>query len=123
MKTLSLLIGTALTCGTLAAPAFAATAHPVIDGLAHASTSRIDPPVPTKVVGPTDLPNRYYGALVTLRLTVDAAGEPRNISVDSPHDPKLAQAVMKAVAQWRFAPARKDGLPITPRVVLPIRLS
>ena len=54
---------------------------------------------------------------------MDAAGEPRNISVDSPHDPKLAQAVMKAVAQWRFAPARKDGLPITTRVVLPIRLS
>ena len=123
MKTLSLLLGTALACGTLAAPALAATAHPLIDGLAHAGTPRVDPPTPTKVVGPTDLSSRYCGAVVTLRLTVEATGEPRDISVDSPRDPQLVRAMMKAVAQWRFAPARKDGLPIATKVVLPIRLS
>jgi TonB family protein len=123
MKTISLLIGTALTCGTLAAPAFAATAHPIADSLAHASVVRIDPPQVMRVVAPTDLSSRYYGAEVTLRLTVNAAGEPRDITVDAPRDPALVRALTKAVAQWRFAPARKDGLPISTKVVLPIRLS
>ncbi len=123
MKTTSLLIGTALTCATLAAPAFAATAHPIVDGLAHANVARIDPPLLTRVVGPTELSSRYYGTEVTLRMTVDATGEPRDISVDSPRDPQLVRAMTKAVAQWRFTPGRKDGLPVATKVVLPIRLS
>ncbi len=123
MKKISLLIGTSLTCGALSAPVFAATARPFAISAAQARAMHNDPPLVTKVVGPTDLSSRYYGTEVTLRMTVDAAGEPRDISVDSPRDPVLVRAVTKAVAQWRFTPGRKDGLPVATKVVLPIRLS
>ena len=37
-------------------------------------------------------------------------------------DSEVAAAVIKAVAQWRFAPAQRDGRPVARKVVLPVNI-
>jgi TonB family protein len=122
MNKTQILFGAALISGVLAAsaPSFASTS---ITGYADRYKAlRTDVPLPTKVVNPTDVPGQYAGSTVTLQLTVDAAGAARNISVVSPNDPELSRAVVKAVSQWRFAPARKGGVPVESRIELPLQL-
>lgn len=79
-------------------------------------------PTPTTVVAPTDLPRSHIGAVVTLRLTVDAAGQPGNIRVLSDRDPALAKRLVAAVSQWRFSPARHNGVAVGATIELPLEL-
>jgi iron complex outermembrane recepter protein len=123
MNKTPVILGAVLFCGALAVAAPAATNSPIDQYLAHYRVVRSDVPLPAKVVGPVDLSRRYIGSLVTIDLTVDASGQPRDISVVSRNDPELARAVISAVAQWRFTPAQKDGKPVEARIRLPIRLA
>lgn len=121
MKNTTLLLGAALLSGALAASAHASTS--IANYADNHNVARIDMPQPAQVVNPTGLPSRYEGATVTVLLTVDTAGAARDITVVSPRDPELVRAVTKAVAQWRFTPARKSGVPFATRIELPLRLS
>jgi protein TonB len=91
------------------------------------ATTRVAPsdyaaPVPTAVVAPTGLPRSHIGAIVTLRLNVDATGQPSNIRVLSDRDPALTQRLVEAVSQWRFSPARQNGIAVGATIELPLEL-
>lgn len=79
-------------------------------------------PAPATVVAPTGLPRSHIGAIVTLRLNVDAAGHPSNIQVLSDRDPALKQRLVEAVSQWQFSPARQNGVAVGATIELPLEL-
>jgi len=62
---------------------------------------------------------RGYQGTVTLEVTVGVDGVPKEIRVVR-SDPAFDAAVITAVRQWRFTPARKDGQPVESTVTLPI---
>jgi len=78
-------------------------------------------PVPVSVVVPT-VESGYAGATVEIEFTVDATGLPTALKVKSSPDAALGEVVVDAVKQWRFTPAKRDGLPVATRVVLPVRI-
>jgi periplasmic protein TonB len=78
-------------------------------------------PVPIAVVTPSVGPE-YNGATVQLEFTVDATGKTTDFSVKSKTDEALAVAVVDAVKQWRFAPAKSNGLPVATKVALPVKI-
>ena len=49
---------------------------------------------------------------VILKLVVDKDGSPRNICIERSLREDLDQNSARAVAQWRFDPATKDGEPV-----------
>ena len=49
---------------------------------------------------------------VVLRLVVDAAGMPRSIRVTRPLGFGLDEMAVRAVEEWRFKPAERDGVPV-----------
>ncbi len=105
-------IATAALLGVLSTPAFALTTV----------APSLEKPAPIKVVHPTDLPRSHIGAVVRLQFTVDAAGQPRDIRIVSPGDQAVAPRLVAAVAQWRFTPARQNGVAVSSRVEMPLEL-
>lgn len=92
---------------------------------AHASVARalkFEAPAVASVISPTGLSRRHENASVTLSLTVDAEGRPHNIRIVSQDDRNLAENLLPAIAKWQFTPARKDGVAVETKVILPILL-
>lgn len=89
---------------------------------AYLATARQDVgvPVPVHVVSPDGYGLRH-GDLALLSFTIDAGGVPRDISVDSTTDPRLAARAVVAVAQWRFTPVVVEGQAVATKVRLPVR--
>lgn len=62
--------------------------------------------------------------LVTLRVYVTSAGEPRQVQLkESCGFPRLDQAAQEVVWNWRFVPARRGDSPVDAWVVVPIRFT
>jgi protein TonB len=51
-------------------------------------------------------------------LIVDEKGEAQDLSIAKPLGAGLDEAAVKAVRQWRFEPARKDGRPVKVRILV-----
>lgn len=49
---------------------------------------------------------------VNVTITVDEAGMPQNVQVDAPVGHGFDEAALKAVRQYRFEPATRDGKPV-----------
>jgi len=104
--------------GVLSSSAFATTAS------SHASVAKavaFDAPVVEKMVAPTGLSSRHKGATVTLSMNVDEKGQPSNIRVKG-NDANLVRTLVPAVSQWQFAPAKKNGVAVPSKIVLPVEL-
>src|ERR1039458_5919666 len=56
--------------------------------------------------------NAHYQGTVVLWLVVDADGLPQKIRVQRSLGMGLDEEAVKAVKQWRFQPAKKDGKPV-----------
>jgi len=78
-------------------------------------------PVPLAVVSPR-VSSDYIGATVEIEFTVDAKGQATGFSVKSSPDSTLASEVVAAVKQWQFAPAQRDGVAVSTKVDLPVRI-
>lgn len=78
-------------------------------------------PVPLSVVAPSVNPDSV-GQEVDIVFVVDTTGKATDVSVKSGTDKDLADASVKAVKQWRFAPAVVNGVPVATKCVLPIRV-
>jgi protein TonB len=78
-------------------------------------------PTPISVVSP-QVGSDEIGQSVEVEFVVDTTGHTSGISVKSASDRALANAVVDAVKQWRFAPAERNGQPVTTKVVLPVRV-
>lgn len=118
MKTSQLILGAALAAGLFSTSAFAYVEQPT----PWPQAPRTDVPVVTKVVNPTDLPQRSQGMTIDVSFTVDASGQPRNIRLLSVSDSALEKKLIPALSQWRFAPVLKNGAPVSTRVVMPLKL-
>lgn len=113
MNSRQLFFASALAGGLFLATATAAT---------RVASSDYAAPAPSTVVVPTELPRSYIGAVINLRLTVDAAGQPSNIEILSERDPVLRKRIVEAVSQWRFSPARQNGIAVGATIELPLEL-
>ncbi len=61
---------------------------------------------------------------VRLRVQVDITGQPQQIEIfRSSGFPRLDQAALDTVRQWRFVPARQGDQPIPAWVIVPIKFS
>ena len=105
-----------LSMGVLSGTAFAASTEK-----SYLAAYEKGPGVPelVKVVAPKV--TAPAGSEVILEFVVDKTGVPRGITVASSNDSKLAEAAVKAVAEWRFTPVLKDGVTIDRKVKLPVR--
>lgn len=81
--------------------------------------ARPEMPVPVEVVEPTLRPN--IEGKVELTFVVNAQGIPTNIAVRRSSNDQLDGPVKDAVAQWKFAPGKRNGEPVSRKVVLPVR--
>lgn len=79
---------------------------------------RTDVPVPVEVVSPTVV-GYNDTTRVELKFVVDETGTPKNISVANSVDRDLANALTEAVRDWKFTPAKSNGLPVAKTVILP----
>jgi len=78
-------------------------------------------PVPISVVAP-EVEASASGQTVTAQFLVDQTGRPSAITITSKGaDRSLRVAVVRAVKQWRFRPARLDGAAVPMAVVVPFR--
>jgi protein TonB len=100
----------------------AATAKSSERAYIEASAKRTDGPVAVSVVSPTNIGLEYAGSTVELAFTVDRSGNPTDLKVLSSRDGTIAKAVVDAVEQWRFEPAKKNGTAVTTKVILPVRI-
>jgi TonB family protein len=117
MKIKSLVIATALVVGLFSASAYAYTSDAIGQGVQY-----LQAPVPIKIVSPTGLPYSLKGETVTLLLTIDAAGQPHNIKIVIGDTPMLRRSLVAAVSQWQFTPALRNGVPVSTKIVMPLRL-
>ncbi|MGA2370151.1 MAG: energy transducer TonB [Candidatus Korobacteraceae bacterium] len=61
-----------------------------------------------------------YQGTVTLRLIVDAQGKPQKIKVQRSLGMGLDEQAVEAVKQWRFEPAKKDGVAVALKITMEI---
>lgn len=99
------------------------TASAKTDEQAYLSSCRQVPgvPLPVSVVKPA-VGAEYTGTTVQLEFVVGATGLPDSFIVKSAADDTVARAVVQAVKRWKFAPARKDGVPVATKVALPVKI-
>ncbi len=119
MNSKLLLLSATLLGGVLSTTASATTAD------AHAAVTRglkLSAPAVAHVVSPAGLSRRFEGANVTLTMTVDADGRAHDIRLVSHRDARLEESLVNAVSQWQFTPAKKNGVPFSAKVVLPLQL-
>lgn len=118
MNSKILLLSATLLGGVLStASATTADAHATV-----AQGLKFDVPTVAHVVSPTNLSSRYRGTDVTLSFTLDVNGHPHDIRVLSHRDRNLEQNLVPAVAKWQFTPAKENGVPVSTKVILPIKL-
>ena len=111
----------ALSLGLLAAPLALMATSPE-KAYVESYHGRTDIPVPISVVMP-EVASRFAGQQVMLQFVVDATGKPVLITSSTPKaDAELVETVTAAVAQWHFAPAVANGLPVARKVALPVNI-
>ncbi len=69
---------------------------------------------------PPSLRDAHVNGLVQVRFRVDAAGMPHDFIITSSNNAGFHEATVRALAELRFTPARKDGRPVDVWVELPI---
>ena len=117
MKTKSLVIAAALLGGLLSSAAALA-----LDTSGATAAGKFEAPVPISIVNPTNLHPSYKGATVRVMFTVDEAGQAHDIRVVSAKDAAVAKSLAAAISQWKFSPGRKNGVPVSTKVTLPLQL-
>ena len=119
MKSKSLVIAATLLGGL-----FSSVSALTIDapGANAAAPDKFEAPVPVSVVNPTNLHPSYKGATVNMKFTVDETGQAHDIRVVSDKDRAAAKSLVSAISQWKFTPARKNGVPVSSKVILPLEL-
>ena len=119
MKLKSIIVTAALFVGVLSISSFASV---IAETTAPSAPEKFEAPAPVKIVNPTGLFRRHEGATVMLSLTVDATGQPHDIKLLRGSDDNLTEKLLPVVAQWRFTPAKKNGVPVPVRIELPLQL-
>ena len=82
---------------------------------------------PATVVNPTGLPRTFENATVNVEFSVDAAGQPHQIRLESVHngtadERRLKRQLVQAFRQWRFDGDVSAASATGQRFVLPLKL-
>jgi TonB family protein len=85
-------------------------------------SGRTDIPVPVKIVAP-EADSSLAGVKVEVEFTVDATGKLQDVHVLSTTDDAFGALVRETVKQWKFAPAKPNGTPVSMKVLLPVVVS
>jgi len=118
MKPTKLFISAALACGLLSVSALAYVEQPT----PWPQAPRADVPVVVKAVSPLAVRQIYEGSTIMVAFTVDPSGQPKHIRIVNNDDPLLSRSLIPTLEQWRFAPVQKNGVAVSTRVLLPIKL-
>ena len=119
MKTKSLVIAAALVGGLLSTASALTLVAPSTNA---AGPVKFEVPAPAKVIQPVMLPPRHEGRMVTLTMTIDETGKPRNVRVTSTRDQAPYERLLKTVSKWEFKPALKNGVPVSSKIELPLEV-
>ncbi len=110
-----------------AEPTAAPTAPPARVAVRDGALVELDdvdtPPRVAKVVKPSYPPlalQARIGGIVILRVLVSESGAPAEIQVLRPGRAGLTEAAVRAVKDWTFQPAIKDGVPVRTWISVPI---
>ena len=107
-----------------AVPTAAPTAKAAVRGGALVDLDAVDtPPRVARVVKPSYPPlalQARIGGIVILRVLVSETGVPAEIQVLRQGRAGLTEAAVKAVKEWTFQPAIKDGVPVRTWISVPI---
>lgn len=99
------------------------SAPPSAPAQASASTSAQPIHSPRPRFPPRALQRGESGSIL-LQVQVDAQGNPAEVDVvQSSRSRDLDREAVRAVRQWRFRPATRDGAPIASKVLIPIDFS
>ena len=71
-------------------------------------------------VYPAELRKEGVIGVVTVQYVVDTNGNVVSPTVIKSPDPRLSQAVLDAISQWKFAPGEKNGHKVNTRMENPI---
>jgi TonB family protein len=77
--------------------------------------SRVIPPIPITQIAPKYPFWAKVGRIrgdCTVGMIVDSEGVPQNVHLVKSADLRLDESALKAVKQWRYKPASKDGAPV-----------
>ena len=118
MKTKSPVIAAALLGGLLSS----ASAFTLVVPVAPAPPLKFEAPAPATVVSPTELPSSFKGQTVDVALTISASGEVSDVRLVRGTDRSLTKSLVSTLSQWKFTPARKNGVPVSSKVVLPLQV-
>jgi TonB family protein len=66
--------------------------------------------------------NREKG-FVSIICTIDAKGQLIDFDLESATSPSFAIAALNAISQWKFAPATKNGHPVTAKIRVPMHFN
>jgi hypothetical protein len=80
-------------------------------------------PAPIKTIQPIQLPAHHLGSGVSLRMTIDATGKPSKVRVANVSDQAAYKRIIATVSQWRFSPARQNGLAVSSQIELPLEVT
>lgn len=61
--------------------------------------------------------------VVALKVEIDETGAVSNCSVSKSSNAEFEQPALKAVKNWKFTPAKKDGAPVKVSLVIPIKFN
>ncbi len=111
-----------LTTLTLGAFVFASAALAFPNSKAsNLDSENWQPPQPLEIIAP-QISDAQDGRIVRVKLTIDNEGNASDVTVPFAHDPELKRNIVKAVEQWKFEPAMRDGKAVETRVVMPLEL-
>lgn len=83
-------------------------------------------PTPVKTP-PPDYPDTMrregVSGVVAIKVEIDETGAVTNCTVSKSSNPAFEQPALKAVKNWKFTPAKKDGTPVKVCLVIPIKFS
>lgn len=64
---------------------------------------------PSKIVRPSNLPSSFTRQVVDVEFSLDAEGQPQDVTVTSRSAAAVKQQIVKAFKQWKFEPVAPRG--------------
>jgi TonB family protein len=91
-------------------------------GTSLVAVAALTPPRPLETPAPAyphELEDSGQSGQATIELTITPEGGVTEARVQAADHPAFGRAALAVLEQWRFEPARRDGEPVSQRVVLP----
>ena len=80
------------------------------------------PPAPLSVPSIRSVAG-YENAIIKVKLVVDAQGLPQHVDTLGLMPVETKELVVRAVKNWKFRPATRNGVPVNASVILPLQLA